>query len=238
MSIAEFTWSRSACERDLHLAHRGQRLQPGQRVVGGVGVHRGQRALVAGVHRLQHVQRLAAADLADDDPVRAHPQRVADQVADGHRAAALDVRRPGLQPDHVLLLQRQLGGVLDRDDPLPARDELRQRVQHGGLARRGAAGDDDVQPGPDAGGQQLGGRPVQACRAEQLGQPVRLGEQPDGHRRPGQRQRRQHHVHPGAARHPVHRPAAGRPPSGWTRPPAGSPRRRSGRWSAAAARRR
>ena len=58
-------------ERDLDVAHRGQRLQPGQRVVGVVGVHRGQRALVAGVHRLQHVQRLAAADLADDDPVRA-----------------------------------------------------------------------------------------------------------------------------------------------------------------------
>ena len=53
-----------------------------------------------------------------------------------------DVRRSGLQPDHVLLAERQLGGVLDRDDPLPRRDELRQRVQQRGLARGGAAGDD------------------------------------------------------------------------------------------------
>ena len=40
-----------------------------------VGVHGHQRALVAGVERLEHVERLHAADLADDDPVRAHAQR-------------------------------------------------------------------------------------------------------------------------------------------------------------------
>ena len=83
-----------------------------------VGVHGGQRALVAGVHGLEHVERLAAADLADDDAVGAHAQRVADQVADGDLAVALDVRRAGLQPDHVVLRQGQLGGVLDGDDAL------------------------------------------------------------------------------------------------------------------------
>jgi len=41
---------------------------------------------VAGVHRLQHVERLGAAHLAHDDPVRAHPQRVAHQVALRHGA--------------------------------------------------------------------------------------------------------------------------------------------------------
>ena len=49
---------------------------------GRVGVDRGQRAVVAGVHRLQHVQRLGAAALADDDPVGPHAQGVAHQVAD------------------------------------------------------------------------------------------------------------------------------------------------------------
>ena len=88
---------------------------------------------------------------------------------------AFDVRRPGLQPDHVLLLQRQLGGVLDRDDALGRWDERRERVEQRGLAGAGAAGDDDVQPGPDAGGEQLGDRPVQGAAGEQLGQPVRLG---------------------------------------------------------------
>ncbi len=85
---------------------------------GRVGVHGGDRAVVAGVHRLQHVEGGAVADLADDDAVGPHPQRVADEVADGDLAPALDVGRARLQPQHVLLVELQLGGVLDRDDAL------------------------------------------------------------------------------------------------------------------------
>ena len=40
-----------------------------------------------------------------------------------HLALALDVRRACLEPDHVLLVQPQLGCVLDRDDPFASRDE-------------------------------------------------------------------------------------------------------------------
>ena len=66
-----------------------------ERVAGRVGVQRRQRAVVAGVHRLEHVERLGAADLADDDAVGPHAQRVAHQVADRDLALALDVRRAG-----------------------------------------------------------------------------------------------------------------------------------------------
>ena len=52
-----------------------------QGVARRVGVQRGHRALVAGVHGLEHVQRLGAAALADDDPFGPHTQGVADQVA-------------------------------------------------------------------------------------------------------------------------------------------------------------
>ena len=55
-----------------------------------------ERSLVAGVHRLEHVERFAAADLADDDPVGSHPKRVAHQIADRHLASALDVGGPRL----------------------------------------------------------------------------------------------------------------------------------------------
>ena len=48
---------------------------------GVVGVDRRHRAVVAGVHRLKHVERFAGANLADDDPVGPHAQRVLDQVA-------------------------------------------------------------------------------------------------------------------------------------------------------------
>ena len=90
------------CARGL-LADRAQRqvdaggehegLEAGERVARRVRVDRRQRALVAGVHRLEHVQRLGAADLADDDPVGAHAQGVPDELADADLALALDVRR-------------------------------------------------------------------------------------------------------------------------------------------------
>src|SRR5438132_8050512 len=35
--------------------------------------------VVAGVHGLEHVERLTRAALADDDPLRPHPQRAADR---------------------------------------------------------------------------------------------------------------------------------------------------------------
>ena len=133
-------------QRQVHAGHQHQRLQPGDAVARRVGVQGGERAVVAGVHRLQHVERLAAAALADDDPVGPHAQGVAHQVADGDLARALDVGRPRLQRDDVLLLELQLGRVLDGDDALVVGDEAREHVEQRRLAGAGAAGDEDVQP--------------------------------------------------------------------------------------------
>ncbi len=75
---------------------------------------------------LRAVSRSSAsrpADLADHDPIRAHPQRVSQQVADRHLSAALDARRAALEPDHVRLAQAELGGVLDRDHALLRADD-------------------------------------------------------------------------------------------------------------------
>ena len=88
----------------LVAGHQHHRLDAGERVARRVGVHRGERAVVARVHRLEHVERLRAAALADDDPVGPHAQRVADEVADRDRALALDVLRARLEPEHVALL--------------------------------------------------------------------------------------------------------------------------------------
>ena len=55
---------------------------------GRVGVNRGQRAVVTGVHGLQHVERFFAADFADHDAVGAHTQAVDQQFALPHRAVA------------------------------------------------------------------------------------------------------------------------------------------------------
>ena len=85
------------------------------------------------------------ADLADDDAVGPHAQRVSDELADADLALALDVRRARLERDHVLLLELKLGRVLDRHDALVAGNERRQRVQHRRLTGAGTTGDEDVQ---------------------------------------------------------------------------------------------
>ena len=78
--------------RQIHAGHQHHRLEAARAVARGVRVAGGQRAVVAGVHRLEHVERLARAALTHDDPVGTHAEGVPHQVADRDRALALDVR--------------------------------------------------------------------------------------------------------------------------------------------------
>ena len=89
-----------------------------------------------GLHRLQHVVRLRAAALADDDAIGTTTQRQRHQLAHAHRSLALRVRLARLHPLHMRRLQAQLGRVLDGDHPLVGRDEPRESAQEGGLDRK------------------------------------------------------------------------------------------------------
>ena len=90
------------------------------------------------------IETLLATNFAEDDAVRTHTQGVDDEVADGDRALALEVRRAGFERQPVRLLQAKLGCVFDRDHALARVDHLRQGVEHGRLTRTGTARDDDV----------------------------------------------------------------------------------------------
>ena len=187
--------------RQAEAGHQRQRLQPPQRLGRVARVDRRQRAVVPRRQRRQQVQRLGAADLADDDAIRPHPQRVADEPADRHLAAALDVRRARLEADHVRAAQAQLRRVLDRHDALAGRDEARQRVQRRGLARAGAAADEDRAAGAHRAGQEVGQRRRQRSRRDQVvGREPARAEAADRERRTVERQRRQDHVHARAVR--------------------------------------
>src|SRR2546429_432644 len=113
----------------LDARRHDERFESRERVAWGVRVDRRQRALMARVHRLEHVERLGASDLADDDAVGAHSQRVTHELADADLTLAFDVRRPRLGRDHVLLLELELRRVLDRHDPLDVRDVGGHRIQ-------------------------------------------------------------------------------------------------------------
>ena len=102
-----------------------------------------KRSGMAGVERLQQVKGLAAAHLAQENPIRPHPQRRLEQVAnrDGRHARLL---APGFQAHEVALVDLKLGGVLDNDDALLGRNKGGQRIQQGRLAGAGATRDQEV----------------------------------------------------------------------------------------------
>ena len=68
---------------NLEVGHHHHGFEARERVARRVGVDRAHRALDAGVHRLQHVERFGAAALADDDAVGPHTERGAQQHAAG-----------------------------------------------------------------------------------------------------------------------------------------------------------
>ena len=121
---------------------------------------RGQRALVAGVHGQQHVERFGAAHFADDDARRPHAQCVAHQIADADLADAFDVLAAHLERNAVgqLPIQQQLGHFFDRDDAFVERgDRGAQRIQQRRLAGAGRAADQDVHARLNGRIQELGG---------------------------------------------------------------------------------
>ena len=148
---------------------------------------RGQRPVVTGIHRLQHVERFLAADLANDDAIGPHTEGVDDQLPLADGALAFDVRRTRLEPRDVLLLQLQLGGVLDRDDPLAIGDESGQDVEQRRLAGAGAAADQAVQPRADAVAEKVEHRLRQRLQRDQVFRLEPLG------RKPADRQKRAVH---------------------------------------------
>ncbi len=64
---------------------------------------------MAGVHGLQQVEGLGSAHLAHDDAVRTHAQAVLDEIAHGDFALPFEVGRTRLEPNHMRLLELQLG---------------------------------------------------------------------------------------------------------------------------------
>ena len=180
-----------------------QRLEPGGHVTGRVRVHRGAAALVARVQCREQVDDLRAAHLAHDDPVRPHAQRLPHEVAQRHRAGALDVRRPRLEPHHVRVVGVELGAVLHHHDAVAAVAAAEQRAEPGGLAGAGAASDQDGQPRVD---DRLHPRRDLHRERARLDQVVERERTPardaQGQAGAGDRQRRQHGVNPGAVGEP------------------------------------
>ncbi len=155
----------------------------------------GHRSVMAGVHRLQHLQHLGATYLADHDAVRAHAQAVADQVTDADRTLAFGAADAALQAHHVRMVERQFGGVLDGDHALIRGHVTGQCVEQGGFAGAGTTGDQDVAAAQHHRLQQCLHRRIEGALGQQLvGRERILAELADGHHRSVHRQRRDDRV--------------------------------------------
>ena len=186
-------------DREVEAGHQDQRLQTGEGVTRGVGVDRGDRAVVTRVHGLEHVERLSGTTLADHDAVGAHAEGVLDQITDRDLALALDVRGTSLQGQHVVLVQLELLCIFHRDDALVCGDEGGEHVQRGRLAGTGTARHEDVELADHHGLEEPGRGGVQGAEPDQVVDLVRvLGELPDGEEGPADGERVDHRVDAGA----------------------------------------
>jgi hypothetical protein len=80
------------------------------------------------VHRLEHVECLGAAHLADNDAVGPHAQSVADEFSLRYLADAFDIGGARFHLHDMGLLQTQLDSVFNSNYPFVRMDVLRNRV--------------------------------------------------------------------------------------------------------------
>ena len=181
---------------DVLAGEQRQRAALHQRLAGAVGVDRAHPGQ-PGVEGEQQVEALLRAHLAHDHPGRAHPQRLLHEVAEPDLAGAFEPLLSGLERDPVGVGEPQLVDLLGADHPLAARDRGREAVQHRGLAGLGAAGDQDVEPGPH---RRLEERRRARAEAAQLDQALQAvcadRELPDVHRGESAADPLQHDVQP------------------------------------------
>ncbi len=169
-----------------------ERGKAGRHVGGTVRVHRGGAALMAGVQSDEQLDHLGAAELADDQPVRTHPQRLTHQLAQRDGARAFDVGGAGHQPHRVRVVEHDLGGVLDDHEPLGRRHQPEQRTEQRRLARTRAAGDDEREPRLHDRGKHLGNVVGHAAARGERVQRERLTRQHPQRQGRRRAQRRQH----------------------------------------------
>ena len=100
---------------------------------------RADAAGMPGAPGLQEIERLGAAHLADRNAVGPQAQRRAHEI--GQRGDAV----LGAQRHEVRRCALQFAGILDQHHAVVGLGDLgKQRIDEGGLAGRGAAGDEDV----------------------------------------------------------------------------------------------
>ena len=104
-----------------------------------------ERAVMARVHGLQHLQALRTSYLTQNDSVWTHTQGILHQFALCDLSLPFDIGRTSFQTNDMLLTQLQLSCILNGHDSFGIGDKPRQDVQHRRLARTRTTGNENVQ---------------------------------------------------------------------------------------------
>src|SRR5438552_18386281 len=102
-----------------------------------------ERPTMPGVHGLEHVERLAATNLANDDPIGSHPERRTQERADVDGPSPFDARWSRLEADEVRLRQPELCSIFDGHDSLGLTHGERERVERARPPAAVPASDED-----------------------------------------------------------------------------------------------
>ena len=97
---------------------------------------------MTGADRPQPADGLRAANLAHDDPVGSQPQRGFDQVRRRHRRFA-EPATDRDQPNRILVMKLNFGGVLDQNEPFGRWSFLEQCIEEGRFPGAGPSRDDE-----------------------------------------------------------------------------------------------
>ncbi|MNW61951.1 hypothetical protein D3C74_400480 [compost metagenome] len=77
------------------------RFQTADHIPGTVRMPRAEAAVMAGIHRLKHIEAFRAPNLAHHNAVRPHPQRGTDQITDTDLPPAFRIRISRLQRNEI-----------------------------------------------------------------------------------------------------------------------------------------
>ena len=98
-----------------------------------------ERSVMAGIHRLQHIERFLASNLTHDDAVRSHTQRIDQKLPLVNSTFPFNVWWPRFQADDVILMQLQFCRVFYTYNSFAVGDKRGQNVQQRGLSSAGTA---------------------------------------------------------------------------------------------------
>ena len=98
---------------------------------------------VTGVHGGQQMHHLRATALTDHEPIRAHTQRLHNQLTQPDFARTLGVGGTGFEGNNLLMQRREFRGVFEQNEALLRHAQPQQGVEQGGFAGAGAPANEE-----------------------------------------------------------------------------------------------